>query len=494
MKDNKAWYTHFNISSKHSSYTLREALQKELLQQEDYQRWASYYYNMPVLKAQYFKDSPRLNQKLWKKHPHLWNESLLPVLEWENIIYVASLEPHKIQIDQKVVFLLTHTQCLENLWKQTLSTSQFSQKETSHKTSSLKSFNKKTESYHKKHISNDEEIVIESSFLSGLWAIFLEKLLFITQIVLSKPSQSPERKKEPTSDHIEEKRNQMNQNVQSNSLEAHINPKKIKSIKISAHSTPNLSNMDILEEPTSKKHPASRNTTPLVIGSDLDTSTDELKPALDPKIATEDSKKEKTIALVQEHEEPFQEEKKSSSSLVSQEDSKPESPGSSVKENVNALFTKKVTQTQNNKPELSTLRKQLEETRKHIDFYILFLFKKDQFIPCKWSANLKPTKKVSGTIKSPSIFRICYTSKQPYCGKIAPVINNNYFFENWGFETLPSYSVFIPFLNENKKVMGGYLGISKDHMYSINFLKFIEKIVKPFSTFYNDPKLLKKAS
>ena len=146
----------------------------------------------------------------------------------------------------------------------------------------------------------------------------------------------------------------------------------------------------------------------------------------------------------------------------------------------------------NKTPPMSILRQQLEETRKHINSYILFLFKKGQFIPYKWSSDLDPKKKVLGTTKNPSIFRICYTSKMPYCGKMAPVINNNYFFEKWGFETLPVYVVMIPFLNENKKIMGGYLGISKEHIYSTNFLNFIEKLVKPFSTFYNEPRLLKK--
>ena len=668
MKDNKSWKTRFNISSKHSSCNLREALQQEFIQQEDYQTWASYHHNMPILTEQYFKDYPLLNQKLWKQYPQIWNQSLLPVLEWENTVYVASLEPSDIQIGKQIVFLLTHTHCLEKLWKQSLkldpmlekksqsslkkdhsaddaerkSTSSFndakkskssfkeenpqsslkkdhsaddaegkstssvndakkskSSFEEENSQSSLKKSNfsnsveKKSEDSFKENrsVNDGDDFFIELNFLQTLITVAVEKISSFAQTLHSmffvsnrgdslSPIHTKEKRKQvnqniqkkSTDDvHIEKKWNQMTQNIQKKSptSSSKVNKKDLVSL-----STPHLNkDLDISDSSTDSKEELEEKSISLSEGEELkaeekntskeskleeQTSQESEEKSIslsegeglkeEEKETPKDSEKEIKISLVENSEidanlkeplkqissgsedrekiplSPVEQKKEIKISLVenseidanlkeplkqissgSEDREKiPLSPVEQKKENTekdqnlheetlskkeNTSFTNSTT---SEKKERSELRKQLEETKKHIDSYILFLFKKDQFIPYKWSENLNPSKAVKGIIKNPSIFRICYTSKQPYCGKVAPVISNNSFFENWGYGTLPSYVVMIPFFGEDKKVMGAYLGISKDHVYSVNFLSFIEKLVEPFSEFYKEPKILKK--
>ena len=145
--------------------------------------------------------------------------------------------------------------------------------------------------------------------------------------------------------------------------------------------------------------------------------------------------------------------------------------------------------------QLSLLRRPLEETKKYINSYILFVFKKDLFIPYKWSSHLKAQKKAPGTIQKPSIFRIVYTSKQAYFGHIAPILANNSFFNQWGFETLPKHILLIPFLDAKKQtVLGGYLGISEIQSLPIKILNAVEQILQPLNSYYEDGSLLKKVS
>ena len=145
--------------------------------------------------------------------------------------------------------------------------------------------------------------------------------------------------------------------------------------------------------------------------------------------------------------------------------------------------------------QISPLRLELENTKKYVSSYILFIFKSKNFIPYKWSHNLKPNKKNSVPIKQPSLFRICYHSKQPYFGWVPAVVGNQEFFDTWSFESLPEQVVFIPFLNNNKsKVLGGYLGILDDTRSSLEFLNKVSKEVEPINQMYQDESFLKKIS
>ena len=449
----EAWLKHFNISS---DCTLQEALKTELISQSDYMKWASYYYGMPILKDQYFQEYPQLNEELWNKYPDVWNESLLPVLEWNDIVYVATLEPEKMPIDKKVVFLLTPAQCLENLWKQTSGDVSFKQE------------GMEETSYQKKSIP-DEEIIIESSFLESLKILLIEKISFLLNFLLSPPPP---------------KKSQKNDLPEIDMKPVAFQESKPLTLDRNLHEEP-VQEEPVQEEPVQEEKVQEEKIEVIEM--------EEAPPITEEKVSQDQKSKESVEQKVQEEkiqEEKVQEEKVQEEQIIplALEDQ----PKEEVKEDLKPAVDPVVDPEMDDVDEsLDPVTKQLEATRKHIDSYILFSFKKDHFIPIKWSSDLQPKKKVKGTAKSPSIFRICYTSKQPYCGRMAPVISNNYFFNNWGFETLPPYVVMIPFVHEGK-VLGGYLGISEKHVYSIDLLDVIDKIVKPLSQYYQDPKLLKK--
>ena len=184
----QAWLKHFNISPEYSSCTLQEALKTELISQSDYMKWASYYYRMPILKDQYFKEHPQLNEQLWSQYSNVWNESLIPVLEWNNTVYVAALEPAEISIDKKVVFLLTSTQSLEDLWKQSLAqTEGVSFPEVDEGAGKGGEESKFDEEFYQKKQIPETDIMIESGFLENLKFLLIDKVSAVLNFLFPPP-------------------------------------------------------------------------------------------------------------------------------------------------------------------------------------------------------------------------------------------------------------------------------------------------------------------
>ena len=133
--------------------------------------------------------------------------------------------------------------------------------------------------------------------------------------------------------------------------------------------------------------------------------------------------------------------------------------------------------------------------KKHFDSQILFICKNHKFIPCQWSQELKPKKKKPVPTNQPSLFRICYRTKQPYFGPLSPILANNTFFENWGFESLPQNVVLLPMLDSSQNtVLGGYLGIAKEKTFSLDFLNFIQKEAEGLEAHFKNGSILNIAS
>ena len=127
------------------------------------------------------------------------------------------------------------------------------------------------------------------------------------------------------------------------------------------------------------------------------------------------------------------------------------------------------------------------------DSYILFTMDKQKFVPYQWSPHLKPKNNKAISIEKPSLFQICHRTKQPYFGFVAPIITNNAFFSNWGFQKLPQHVTLIPFLNYSKdRVLGGFLGILEEKTLSLRLLEIFQKKAKPLAFFFQNPDLLKK--
>ena len=83
--------------------------------------------------------------------------------------------------------------------------------------------------------------------------------------------------------------------------------------------------------------------------------------------------------------------------------------------------------------QLSPLRQTLEKTKHYVNSYILFVFKTDSFIPCKWSPHLKAQKKAPGSIQKPSIFRIVSTKQTALFWTSCTGIGQQLFFQPMGF-------------------------------------------------------------
>jgi len=508
------WKEKFQIPP---SCTLREALKNQLINEIEYQEWASRHYGLPVMRDEFFEQHPSDVKFLDKiKQKNIANSSAIPCFEWNNILYVVCLEPQKINTDQKTVFFITSLKTMESLWKKIESSEKqipshaqtLSLSEEQNNTKSQKTHKEKPSDIKKKvDVQKLENDNIEFERISPLRAFMF------TIIDLSKGFMNliaPDQK-------IPTKRTKSRPVTFSN-----IDKNKIKK----AHKNPVQT---IIPKPITSEiaeNNQNKTTSPINRKSAVETTAPiDLNKEKPYTGGSSDSAKEETptpIALDKE-EKPFDtdtppaeqkkptlatlENTKNSDSGKSYKNStqKEEIPSSSMDEKTSQeygahnttnsfliLDQKKVTALD----QLSPLRRTLEETKHYVNSYILFVFKRGSFIPYKWSSNLqKAEKRVPGAIQKPSIFRIVYVSKQPYFGHLAPVLANNSFFNQWGFETLPKHVVVIPFLDvEKQNVSGAYLGISSTRTLPVKCLHAIEQIVQPLSTYYQDGSLLQKVS
>ncbi len=69
-----------------------------LIQSDDYLPWAQNYYGLGSLKSSFFEPrifSPATYHK-YKNHSTAWGPQALPICEWENVLFVACLDPHSV--------------------------------------------------------------------------------------------------------------------------------------------------------------------------------------------------------------------------------------------------------------------------------------------------------------------------------------------------------------------------------------------------------------
>ena len=627
MSPIEAWKEKFQLSA---SCTLEEALRKQLINEIEYQEWASKYYGLPILEDEYFTKNPSdANFLDTVKKQNIANPSAIPCFEWNSILYVACLEPQKINTHQETVFLIVSLKTMESLWKniqpsveespqQKQATSEELQPlpqvektlnttkkpilekidndgiefEYMHQSKSIMFFIKdfmkafinfiapehrpssktKTTDYKSKSItiSNSQknnktknlnkipaQPITPSPKLTALEtknedqntsSSSSEKEETPTPIALTEedlspnktppvaqkpPSTSLEKEETPTPIALTEEDLSPNktppaaQKPPSTSLEKEETPTPIALTEedLSPNKTP-----PVAQKPPSTSLEKEETPTPIAL-TEEDLSPNKTPPAAQKPSSTSLEKEETPtpIALTEEDLSPNKtppatqqpppaslEQSESPTPIASgtkndkQTDTPPpaistpslkheknniESESQDSTENISSSFLildkKKVTSLD----QLSPLRRALEETKHYINSYILFVFKKDSFIPYKWSSNLQAQKTIPGTIQKPSVFRIIHVSKQPYFGHLAPVLANNSFFNQWGFETLPKHVLLIPFLDTDKQnILGAYLGISETRTLPIKCLHAVEQIIQPLSTYYEDGSLLKKVS
>ena len=586
-----AWKEKFQIST---SCTLTEALKNQWIKDTEYQKWAAQYYKLPLLKDSFFEKYPPSADFLDKMHP-IANASAIPFLEWNNILYVACLEPQEIPTDQKTVFFIVSFKNMESLWQNIKTPVKDFPLEEQEASSELLNLSVQKEQIKKNILKKKNSDDIEFKYIHPLKAVLLSlgdwtKILIRLMTTKKKKTKQPPPTVLSHSHKQSEKLKSSNKETLSPVKTPPLNKatsdlKKQPSIILNIDdkdSAQNLEKTKLTEQENfsgtlNKNDDFTQNLEKIkltekeenlsvTLNKDDDFTQNSEKIKSSPE--REEEEKPILLNLNEESQSPSSIQKKNSenlekdtvftpivlqgeehenSNVLSEESSFQESNPSEVKkENIKdepdppptpialeeeiknqnpqkpqdisepdkdkILYHKKedektsmhkesgsfVILDQNKATslnQLSVLRRPLEETKKYVNSYILFVLKKDVFVPYKWSSHLKNQKKAPGSIQKPSIFRIVYMSKQAYFGHIAPTLTNNSFFNQWGFETLPKHILLIPFLDaEKQNVLGGYLGISETQSLPIKILSAVEQILKPLNSYYEDGSLLKKVS
>lgn len=129
MSETKPWAPALQIASADYAKWIREApqdsnftfwcLNKGKISQNAYLAWAREYYGLASLQEEYFSQSP--NSHLWEKLASIahWSEWMIPVAEWDGVIFIACTEPlPHIEWNFPIQYLLAPASGLQHIWKQ----------------------------------------------------------------------------------------------------------------------------------------------------------------------------------------------------------------------------------------------------------------------------------------------------------------------------------------------------------------------------------------
>ncbi len=110
---------------------------------------------------------------------------------------------------------------------------------------------------------------------------------------------------------------------------------------------------------------------------------------------------------------------------------------------------------------------------------------KDNFLPIIWNESFRPqsdrAKKV-WNLNPPSAFRIAFRTGQPYLGHVVETPANTDFFKEWGFKDLPKCILVQPVKNSSGQVTHLLLGLATDQAHPHQMLGESEKLAAEFSS------------
>jgi hypothetical protein len=93
------------------------ALEQGYLKTPEYLNWARNYYGLPVLNSEYVEQP--IDRSLWKKVESVanWSPNLLPLQEWDGVIFVGCVEPDEdVKWSFPVSYILCAPNDLKTLW------------------------------------------------------------------------------------------------------------------------------------------------------------------------------------------------------------------------------------------------------------------------------------------------------------------------------------------------------------------------------------------
>lgn len=94
-------------------------LRKHKIQSDEYLQWAKSHFGLAALTEQYFEQTP--NVEFWNQIHTVanWSPSLLPLNEWDGVVFVGCVEPPEdVQWSFPVQYILAPADGLQKLWKQ----------------------------------------------------------------------------------------------------------------------------------------------------------------------------------------------------------------------------------------------------------------------------------------------------------------------------------------------------------------------------------------
>ena len=94
------------------------AMKNDKLPPDQYKDWAIQHYKIPFLNDSFFYNIT-INKQLWKqvKDREKWNDSFVPIYEWENILFAGCIEPPKNLQSKNTVPVLSSLKNLNSFWK-----------------------------------------------------------------------------------------------------------------------------------------------------------------------------------------------------------------------------------------------------------------------------------------------------------------------------------------------------------------------------------------
>ncbi len=128
MKTVKEWVSGLKIPVEKFELWLREApanesftfwcLQTGRINETEYLAWARDFYSLPTLNSSYFKQP--IQKDLWHSIQNVanWSSSLIPIAQWDGVIYLACVEPSiDVQWSFPVQYLLAAASDLKQFWQ-----------------------------------------------------------------------------------------------------------------------------------------------------------------------------------------------------------------------------------------------------------------------------------------------------------------------------------------------------------------------------------------
>lgn len=477
MENKKPWAEALNISEENYRKWVSElpkskpltlwCLENNKINTHHYLDWAKNHYGLCVLKKDFFEQSPNLTVWNQIKTVANWSHDLVPVHEWDGVIFVACVEPDaEINWSFPVKYLLADPDDLKHYWNR-LNSAQSTEPaspETAPAEPSSEPIALGSEPpplAEKPAPPTDQPEGIDLSQVSPPSSKSSSNPEdFFSEIELKTPDEEVAKMSNPEGvDHSGNHGGDPsgNQNSDENpefeapdglGLDLNAKPPVLNLAKegdenSSLLSLSNIENIIIKTGEPSSIPPAP---TPTSESPDLN------EEALDPdKIETKTSS-----SPMPELDSPVSAEKLTK--IKTESGTKP----NPKQDEINKKFREEIM------PQLNS----------HFKKSMILLFNGTELIPWSWcsawvQANESATHPIA--LKTPSAFRVVEKTKKPYIGHAVDTSVNKDFFESWSMKELPQHLVIQPLLHE-KYLIGVYLGVMEEKKPTQDILKISEKV------------------